>query len=81
MFDANFTQGVVVFQAAQDFVAGRDATWTGREMQLAVTRFAEVFGHPAKTWGAAGWQTNAHAARFEERYVRQLTAATTRWHC
>jgi peptidoglycan/xylan/chitin deacetylase (PgdA/CDA1 family) len=52
----------------QDFVAHQDAKWTEREMDLAVRRFTEIFGEAPRTWGAAGWQTNAHAARFEERF-------------
>lgn len=52
----------------QDFVAHRDAAWTEREMNLACERFIEVFGEKPRTWGAAGWQTNAHAARFQERF-------------
>jgi peptidoglycan/xylan/chitin deacetylase (PgdA/CDA1 family) len=52
----------------QDFVARQDASWTQREMLLAVQRFGEVFGEEPRTWGAAGWQTNAHAARFQERF-------------
>ena len=50
----------------QDFVAGRDREWTEREMVLACARFSQVFGEPPRTWGAAGWQTNVHAARFEQ---------------
>jgi undecaprenyl phosphate-alpha-L-ara4FN deformylase len=32
-------------------------------------RFAEIFGEAPRTWGAAGWQTNEHAARFEELFA------------
>jgi peptidoglycan/xylan/chitin deacetylase (PgdA/CDA1 family) len=53
----------------QDFVAAQDAAWTEREMIPAVRRYQEVFGEPPRTWGAAGWQTNAHAARFQERFA------------
>jgi peptidoglycan/xylan/chitin deacetylase (PgdA/CDA1 family) len=53
----------------QDFVAAKDAAWTEREMIPAVRRYEEVFGEPPRTWGAAGWQTNAHAARFQERFA------------
>ena len=45
----------------QDYVAGKDAAWTRREMQRAAQRFAEVFGERARTHGAAGWQMNAAA--------------------
>ena len=69
--DAGFEVGVHCWDHVewQDFVAGRDAAWTEREMQLACARFREVFGKDTKTWGAAGWQTNAHAARFQERFA------------
>lgn len=51
----------------QDFVAGRDAAWTEREMGLAFERFRDVFGEAAHIHGAAGWQVNAHALRYEAR--------------
>src|SRR2546422_11164138 len=50
----------------QDYVARRDAAWTEREMRLACERFEAVFREIPRTWGAAGWQTNAHAARFQD---------------
>jgi peptidoglycan/xylan/chitin deacetylase (PgdA/CDA1 family) len=51
----------------QDFVAHEDQRWTEQEMVRACERFREVFGEEPRTWGAAGWQTNAHAARFQEQ--------------
>ena len=45
----------------QDNVAAQSAQWTRREMHLAATRFAEIFGESARTHGAAGWQMNAAA--------------------
>lgn len=51
----------------QDQVAKRDAAWTEREMMRAVDRFSRIFGEPARTHGAAGWQINAHALRYEQR--------------
>jgi undecaprenyl phosphate-alpha-L-ara4FN deformylase len=51
----------------QDFVAGRDAAWTEREMALAEERFGSIFGERPKSWAAAGWQTNRHAAAWQER--------------
>jgi len=51
----------------QDFVTRRDADWTEREMERACRRFSEVFGEAPRTWGAAGWQLNRHAAWYEER--------------
>jgi len=49
----------------QDFVAGQDAQWTRAEMRRAAERFAEIFGEPARTHGAAGWQMNEAAYAFE----------------
>lgn len=51
----------------QDFVARKDADWTEREMARALERYREIFGRAARTWGAAGWQTNRHAAWVQER--------------
>ena len=51
----------------QDYVAGRDAHWTEREMALADERFGSIFGERPKSWAAAGWQTNRHAAGWQER--------------
>lgn len=51
----------------QDFVAGRDAAWTEREMRLAEERFASIFGERSRSWAAAGWQTNPHAAAYQQR--------------
>ena len=69
--DAGFEVGVHCWDHVewQDFVAQRDAAWTQREMQLALERFASIFGEMPKAWGAAGWQTNVHAARYEERFA------------
>ena len=68
--DAGFEVGVHCWDHVrwQDFVVHRDAQWTELEMQRAMDRFQEVFGEPARTWGAAGWQLNRHAAWFEERH-------------
>jgi peptidoglycan/xylan/chitin deacetylase (PgdA/CDA1 family) len=51
----------------QDHVEQADAAWTEREMKLAADRYAEVFGEPARTHGAAGWQMNRHALRLTQR--------------
>lgn len=51
----------------QDNVEKADADWTERELRLACERFEEVFGASASCFGAAGWQTNVHAARFQQR--------------
>jgi peptidoglycan/xylan/chitin deacetylase (PgdA/CDA1 family) len=49
----------------QDRVGRAGREWTHREMRLACDRFREVFGEPARTHGAAGWQMNPHAYRLE----------------
>lgn len=51
----------------QDHVASRDAAWTEREMRRAEERFQAIFGEKPKSWAAAGWQTNAHAAAHQAR--------------
>jgi len=51
----------------QDGVALADADWTEREMRRARERFSSIFRQVPKTWGAAGWQTNRHAAWVEEQ--------------
>lgn len=68
--DAGYEVGVHCWDHVrwQDFVAHKDARWTEGEMQRAITRFREVFGEEPRTWGAAGWQTNAHAARLQQRF-------------
>ncbi len=66
--DAGFEVGIHCWDHVrwQDYVARRDAAWTEREMRLACERFEAVFREIPRTWGAAGWQTNAHAARFQD---------------
>jgi peptidoglycan/xylan/chitin deacetylase (PgdA/CDA1 family) len=39
-------------------------------MERARRRFREIFGIEPRTWGAAGWQLNHHAAWYEERHLR-----------
>ncbi|MDR3410649.1 MAG: polysaccharide deacetylase family protein [Formivibrio sp.] len=51
----------------QDGVVNADAQWTKAELDLASERFTEIFGHPAATHGAAGWQMNRTAYRLEQR--------------
>jgi peptidoglycan/xylan/chitin deacetylase (PgdA/CDA1 family) len=63
--DAGFETGIHTFDHIkwQDYVARRGEAWTRTEMQRAATRYAEIFGGPAGTHGAAGWQMNRHAFR------------------
>lgn len=51
----------------QDYVAGKDAEWTRRELTRASRRFTEIFGEPPRAHAAAGWQTNRHALRLLQR--------------
>ncbi|MEO6148305.1 MAG: polysaccharide deacetylase family protein [Sulfuriferula sp.] len=64
--DAGYETGIHTFDHIkwQDYVAGKDAVWTQREMARAMQRYTEIFGQPAATHGAAGWQMNDSA--FEE---------------
>jgi undecaprenyl phosphate-alpha-L-ara4FN deformylase len=61
----------------QDLVAQRDAAWTEREMRLAEERFCAIFDERPRSWAAAGWQTNRHAAAYQER-ARFAYASDTR---
>jgi undecaprenyl phosphate-alpha-L-ara4FN deformylase len=67
--DAGFECGIHTYDHIkwQDYVANQDEAWTEREMQKAFNRYADIFGEPAKTHGAAGWQMNRHAYRMEQR--------------
>ena len=66
--DAGFEVGVHCWDHVrwQDGVAQAEGDWTEREMRRALARFEEIFGEKPQTWGAAGWQTNRHAAWVEE---------------
>jgi peptidoglycan/xylan/chitin deacetylase (PgdA/CDA1 family) len=44
----------------QDNVAGRDQAWTYRQLDRAASAYTRVFGSPAHTHAAAGWQVNRH---------------------
>ena len=67
--DAGFEVGIHAWDHVkwQDQVALRGERWTGEEMGAAYVRFAEIFGEPALTHGAAGWQMNLHALRLTQR--------------
>jgi peptidoglycan/xylan/chitin deacetylase (PgdA/CDA1 family) len=67
--DAGFETGIHCFDHTlwQDFVSIRDRDWTARQMELAVARFHEIFGHAPHVHGAAGWQMNDHAFELEEQ--------------
>lgn len=61
--DAGFECGIHTWDHVlwQDNVARRNAAWTVNMMRKAASRFASVFGAPAPTHGAAGWQMNGAA--------------------
>ncbi|MBI2311024.1 MAG: 4-deoxy-4-formamido-L-arabinose-phosphoundecaprenol deformylase [Betaproteobacteria bacterium] len=67
--EAEFDLGIHTFDHVkwQDGVTGADETWTLGEMGRASERFQEIFGEPALTHGAAGWQMNVHAYRLTQR--------------
>ena len=60
--DAGFEVGIHCYDHVrwQDGVAQASPEWTRREYQRAVNAFAEVFGEPAQSHAAAGWQINPH---------------------
>ena len=45
----------------QDNVRTRDQAWTRAQMARGYDRFADIFGEPPATHGAAGWQINESA--------------------
>lgn len=77
--DAGFETGIHTFDHVrwQDHVAGKDAAWTQREMARAMQRYTEIFGAPAPTHGAAGWQMN-DAAFAQERQWGMAYCSDTR---
>ena len=66
--DAGFEVGIHTHDHVlwQDHVMHKDAHWTQRQMQLAADEFRAVFGIDAAVHGAAGWQMNDCAFRFED---------------
>jgi peptidoglycan/xylan/chitin deacetylase (PgdA/CDA1 family) len=61
--DAGFECGIHTWDHVvwQDNVKQRDAAWTQAQMKKSVQRFQQIFGKPAATHGAAGWQMNPYA--------------------
>ncbi|MBB5189565.1 peptidoglycan/xylan/chitin deacetylase (PgdA/CDA1 family) [Silvimonas terrae] len=64
----------------QDGVAGADEAWTRAELNKAAERFNSIFGEPATTHGAAGWQMNEHAYRYEQHMGLRYAADTRGTH-
>ncbi len=50
----------------QDGVGNANESWTRKQMSAAQDRFTEIFGSPALTHGAAGWQMSKHALRMTQ---------------
>ena len=50
----------------QDGVARAAEPWTRRELNLACSEFADIFGRTARVHGAAGWQMNRFVPGLEE---------------
>jgi undecaprenyl phosphate-alpha-L-ara4FN deformylase len=50
----------------QDFVAGKDADWTRREMDKAFEAYKDAVEAEPQTIGAAGWQLNPQVIALEE---------------
>jgi undecaprenyl phosphate-alpha-L-ara4FN deformylase len=64
-----FEAGILAYDRA-DWVhnaAGASERWTREAMQRACSRYEEIFGTPAITHGAPGWQMNRYAFRYAQR--------------
>ena len=61
-------------------LSAKDPDWALREMNRATTRFAQVFGTPARLHGAAGWQFDANAAHAQTELGIEF-ASDTRGEC
>ncbi len=68
--DAGFEVGVHCHDHVrwQDGVAIADAAWTRREFVRALEAFERVFGTPARSHAAAGWQINAGVLELEHEF-------------
>ncbi len=64
----------------QDYVAGKDAEWTRREMERAVDRFVDIFGTAPRAHAAAGWQMNRDALRLTQRLGFDYSSDTRGMH-
>jgi undecaprenyl phosphate-alpha-L-ara4FN deformylase len=76
--DAGFEVGIHCWDHVrwQDHVVDADERWTLHELNQAVQRFEEIFGHAVKTHGAAGWQMNAVAYSWQARMGLQYASDT-----
>jgi undecaprenyl phosphate-alpha-L-ara4FN deformylase len=80
--DAGFEVGIHCYDHIrwQDYVAGKDAKWTQRELQRAVDRFTGIFGEAPRAHAAAGWQMNRHAFRLMQRFGFDYSSDTRGTH-
>lgn len=80
--EAGFETGIHCYDHIkwQDYVAGKDAKWTAKEMLLAQGRYEKIFGEAARVHGAAGWQMNVHALRLEQRMGLEYASDTRGTH-
>jgi undecaprenyl phosphate-alpha-L-ara4FN deformylase len=80
--DAGFEVGVHCYDHIrwQDYVAGKDADWTRRELKRAVDAFFRVFGEMPRAHAAAGWQTNRHALRLLQQMGFDYSSDTRGTH-
>jgi len=80
--DAGFEVGIHSWDHVrwQDGAEHASAAWTESEMARARERFEELFGGPAKTHGAAGWQMNPHALRLTQRLAFSYASDTRGRH-
>lgn len=64
-----FEAGILAYDHAAWLrrAARADERWTRDSMQRARARFEEIFGSPALTHGAPGWQMNRYAFRHTQR--------------
>lgn len=67
--DAGFECGIHTWDHIpwHDHARVRDQAWTLKQMQAAEQKFKQIFGYPAPTHGAAGWQMNPHAFAYLEQ--------------
>ena len=65
--DAGFECGIHCWDHVswQDGVMKKSPAWARDQMDRAYERFTQIFGQPAQTWGAAGWQMSVEALRHQ----------------